>query len=308
MAATILMVFIVSKWIGRTIEHFENRKEAKKVPVPQKVAYTNPSMGPTFQAGNWVAQAGNWVAMNFSSAHTSQPSLRTLGMQGKPDIPDPGVGNELLIKDTLRAVRVWELDASVQSKSFRPTIHSTQNLQFLVENVMLPDLLHAEPPVTIDDIEIHLTSAAFNVPWMGPVAMADHVPIMTNKNGIYAVKAEHQMEVLNPSCPVYGVIELQGRVLVGKWGYRAEKGVIQHLSLITNNPGVRTLARVIKLVGQLANEGEALQWIAQQLEKRYQCDVDLVILKYDIVNTDYFTGNIKVAPVYPTDHPIWKAS
>lgn len=95
--------------------------------------------------------------------------------------------------------------------------------------------------------------------WQGPVTVAHEKPKPDNTAGLYATKLEqeHFESALGGTaglehCFVYGIVELYGRVITHKHGYRAERAVIRKLFI--HAPGV----------------------VAPFLESQYQCEVVVI--------------------------------
>jgi len=79
--------------------------------------------------------------------------------------------------------------------------------------------------------EWRLRSPLHSVLWDGPVMVADAVPRVGNCNGIYALKRPTRHTRRAYWNVVVGVVALSGQIVVGKYGYRAERAVVRALWL-----------------------------------------------------------------------------
>lgn len=67
--------------------------------------------------------------------------------------------------------------------------------------------------------------------WLSPAVSAHERPRLSDSSGIHAFKQPEFVEFDYEGLPVYGSIQLYGRVVEHKFGYRAEKAVMQELQL-----------------------------------------------------------------------------
>jgi hypothetical protein len=143
------------------------------------------------------------------------------------------------------------------------------------------------------DGTIRLMSAGVDAWWEGPTLTADEKPVAYGRHGVHGFTAGEQREwgQYRDTSVVYGIVRLWGRVVAYERGYRAEHASILRLGLRPGLWGQRSHCTCfLCLSGAMNNDlGRSVlqptpgvvhdMEVAQALERRYGCDVDL--LRYD---------------------------
>lgn len=141
--------------------------------------------------------------------------------------------------------------------------------------------------------------------WLGPAVSANEGPTLRDSTGIYAFKKKEYVELEYDEFPVFGSIQLFGRVIEHKFGYRAEKAVMRDLRLdvMLGDNKTRTIfhadsevMHVVQLRGRLRGEVKLVTrfarnhplWTMQDvedarkaLETRYQVEVTINLEEID---------------------------